>query len=194
MKEILEVIKERRSIRKYKAEMPSREMLATLLHAGNWAPSDGNSQPWEFVVTQGDFVKKTCEVFYNHAQSHIPNAPYIPEEKKPMMLAYAKDFGGAPCHIIVTQPVFENKFKQDDAMKACSAAVQNILLQAHSMGLGAVWICLPDSELAKINNILGLADDKLITAIIPVGYADMKPEAPPRVDADLSEKAKWLGF
>lgn len=194
MKNVLELIKERRSIRKYKTEMPSKEMLTTLLQAGNFAPSDGNSQPWEFVVTQGEYAKKTCEVFYQHALSHIPNAPYIPAEKKPMMLDYAKDFGGAPCHIVVTQPKFDNKFKQDDAMKACAASVQNILLQAHSMDLGAVWICLPDSELDKVNNILGIADDRLITAIIPVGYPDMKPIAPPRADADLTQKAQWLGF
>lgn len=194
MNTILEVIKERRTIRKYKSDMPSKEMLETLLHAGNWAPSDGNSQPWEFFVTQGEFVKQTCAIFYNHAQQHIPNAPYIPAEKKPMMLEYAKDFGGAPCHIVVTQPVFEDKFKNDDAMKACSAAVQNILLQAHTMGLGAVWICLPDNELAKINTLLGLGNDKLITAIIPVGYPAINPEAPPRVDSNLSQKVKWLGF
>lgn len=191
---VLKEIKERRSIRKYKNQMPSKEMINTLLLAGNWAPSDGNSQPWEFVVTTSDYVKRTCEVFYENAKKHIPNAPYIPEEKKPGMLEYAKNFGGALVHIIVTQPILEDKFKSDDALKACSAAVQNILLQAHSMNLGAVWICLPDNDFDKVAKIINLDKSRCINSIIPIGYPDMNPAAPDRVDPDMSKKATWLGF
>lgn len=190
MNDVLDVLKERRSIRKYKEDMPSRKELETLLEAGNWAPSDGNAQPWEFVVAKGKYITEVCNAFYESAQKHIPKATYIPEERKKLMLEYAKDFGGAPCHIIVTQPKVDSEFKQNEIVKACSACMQNILLQAHSMGLGTVWIDLDEPYMSKVASALNIADDRLVVGIIPVGYPAMNPPAPPRKELEV----KWLGF
>lgn len=192
--EILEIIKRRRSIRKYKAIPIDKKTVRSVLEAANWAPSNGNSQPWEFVVVQGEYKEEICSVFYEYAKGYIPSATYINEEDKSRMLHYAKDFGGAPCHIVVTYPKDPDPCKREEAMQACCAAIQNMLLQAESMGLGTVWISAPLKDSEKVKSIVSLSDDRMIAGIIPLGYPDIHPMAPSRKDPDMQEKVSWLGF
>ncbi|WP_324292963.1 nitroreductase family protein [Marinifilum fragile] len=79
-------------------------------------------------------------------------------------------------------------------MKASCAAIQNILLQATVNGLGTVWVDGNITHSKTVKEIIGLSDDRLIAGIIPIGYPDSNPPAPPRQDPELNEKVKWLGF
>ncbi|PKQ64513.1 nitroreductase [Labilibaculum filiforme] len=191
---VLDVIKRRRSIRKYTNQEPSADLIKNVLHAGNWAPSAGNNQPWEFIVVKGEIKREISQEFYNFAKDYIPKATYIPEDQKVRMLEYSKDFGGAPIHIIVSFPNLEDEEKKEEALKACCAAIQNILLQATENGLGTVWIDGNITHSKKVKDIIGLSEDRLIAGIIPIGYPDMNPPAPPRLDSELTKKVKWLGF
>ncbi|GAB6099904.1 nitroreductase [Halanaerocella petrolearia] len=194
MEDILETIKERRSIRKYKDKDVSQDKIQKVLAAANWAPSNGNSQPWEFKVATGEYAEGISSVFYDWAKDYIPNASYISEEKKPAMLEYAKDFGGAPVHIVVTYQSFDDEIKTEEALMAASAAIQNLSLAAHEEGLGTVWIAGHVAHADETKELLGLDDQQEIAGIIPIGYPDMDPEAPPREDPELVEKVEWLGF
>lgn len=192
MKDILDAIKNRRSVRKYKETEPSTEIIKNILKAGSMAPSNGNAQPWEFIVAKGEYRKSICEEFYNFSKKYIPKADYIPEDKKKMMLKYAKALGGAPIHIIVTCPNYEEPNKRDEALQSCSAAIQNILLQAHADGIGSVWVGANPDKTEKMKKILSIPATRLIAAIIPIGYPDMSPSTPPR--KDIEQKTTWLGF
>lgn len=194
LREILEAIKNRRSIRKYKKLEVPQDKISTVLEAANWAPSNGNSQPWEFFVVKGDYVQKISKIFYDWAKDYIPNAPYIPAEKKPAMLEYAKDFGGAPVYIVVTYEVYDDAIKTEEALMATSAAIQNLSLAATEQGLGTVWIAGHVAHAQETRNILKLSNNRKVAGIIPIGYPDIKPPAPPRKDPDLIEKVTWLGF
>ena len=194
MGEILKVIKERRSIRKYKEEDIPEYKIKKVLEAANWAPSNGNSQPWDFIVTKGEYVDKICNVFYQWAKKYIPNAPYIPEKKKPLMLEYAKNFGGAPVHIAVTYRTSGDKVKDEESLMAVSAAIENLILVAFEEGLGTVWIAGHVAHAQETRKVLGLDDNQQIAGIIPIGYPDINPPAPPREDPKLNEKVTWLGF
>jgi len=194
MEKILETIKNRRSIRKYKDKEVPKEKIEKVLEAANWAPSNGNSQPWYFTVTKGEPVKKVCNIFYDFAKSYIPDAPYIPEEKKPAMLEYAKNFGGAPVHITISYQTYDDEIKTEEALMAASAAIQNLALAAFEEGLGTVWIAGHVAHEAETKEILNIPDDQNIAGIIPIGYPDMDPPAPPREDPKLTEKVEWLGF
>ena len=81
MGQVFDGILKRRSIRKYKNQEIPQDKLKKVLEAANWAPSNGNSQPWRFIVTKGEYVEKVCNVFDNWAKDYIPNAPYIPKEQ-----------------------------------------------------------------------------------------------------------------
>jgi nitroreductase len=192
MKDVLEIIKNRRSIRKYKSECPDKEQIAPLLEAANWAPSDGNSQPWSFTVYKGETADKICKIFYDFAKVHIMKAPYIPEEKKPLMIEYAKDFGGAPMHIAVSYKVSGDEIKDEEALMAASAAVQNLMLACADKGMGSVWIAGEILHNPETLKLLNLSEDKKLAGIIPVGFPDMDPPATPREDVEL--KTEWIGF
>ena len=192
MGQVFDAILKRRSIRKYKNQEVPQDKLKKVLEAANWAPSNGNSQPWSFVVTKGEYVDRVCNVFYSWAKDYIPNAPYIPEEQVPGMLKYAENFGGAPTHIIVIYEIFEDEIKTKEALMAASAAIQNLCLAAREEGLGTVWIGGHVIYSDETREILGLTENQEITGIIPIGYPDENPSAPERVNP--AQKTKWLGF
>jgi nitroreductase len=189
---VFEAIKNRRSIRKYKADEVPKDKLLRVLEAANWAPSNGNMQSWSFVVTKGEAVDKVCKVFSDFAQEYIPKAPYIPEDQKAGMLKYAENFGGAPVHITVVYDVFEgDDEKTEKSMQAACAAVQNLMLAAWEEGLGTVWISGHVCESQITRDVLGLNETQAIAAIVPIGYPDESPSVPRE---DVQSKTKWIGF
>jgi len=114
--ETLEAIHTRRSIRKYSDQPVTEEDLRTLLSAAMAAPSAGNQQPWQFVVVRD---KKLLAA--------IPNIhPYAGMAPK------------APLGILVCGDTRNEKYAGYWVLD-CAAAVQNLLLAAHALGLGAVW-------------------------------------------------------
>lgn len=194
MGKVFEVIKERRSIRKYKKEEVPQDKIKKVLEAANWAPSNGNSQPWKFIVMRGEYIDKICNIFYNWARDYIPKASYIPEEKKVQMIEYAKDFGGALNHIIVIYETYEDEIATEESLMASSVAIENLCLAAWEEGLGTVWIAGHVAHDEETKRILGVEDNFKIAGIIPIGYPDINPAIPPRTDPQLAEKVKWLGF
>lgn len=185
---MINAIKNRRSIRDYNNNKISQEKINILLEAATWAPSNGNSQPWEFIVTESESSKKISNIFYNWAKEYIPNAPYIPRDKKPKMLEYAKNFGGAKTLIVVTYEIFEDDIKTEESLMATCAAIQNICLVAPSQGLGSVWIAGHILHSNETKNILSLPENRKIAGIIPIGYPNQNPSSPPRI----KPKVSWL--
>jgi len=113
----LTAIMTRRSIRQFTDEPVTAEQIETLLRAAMAAPSAGNQQPWRFVVARD------------------------PEVRSRLALAteYAAPMGRAPLGIVVLADTRVSKHP-GSWVQDCSAAVENLLLAAHSIGLGGVWI------------------------------------------------------
>lgn len=140
---VLEAIFTRRSIRKFTGEPIDETDLKTILKAGFSAPSAMNLQPWHFVVVRNDKVLKGITEVHPHAQ---------------MILQ-------AGCGILVCG----DKEKQSEIgyiTEDCSAAIQNMLLAAHGLGLGAVWCGVYPRE-QRMKGFAQLL--KLPEAIIPIG-------------------------
>lgn len=141
--DVLEAIMSRRSIRKYTGEPISEQDLETILRAGFQAPSAHNIQPWEFIVIKDKSKHESI------AKVHT----------------YAKMLPQAEACIIVCG----DKNKQSTTgllIEDCSAAIQNILLAAHGIGLGAVWCGLyPAVHLTKVVKKVCLLPNN----IVPVG-------------------------
>ena len=145
----MDTIFKRRSIRQYTDENITSGQLEFLLRAGMAAPSAHNKQPWEFIVV-------------NERES----LNYLADNHP-----YAKMLRKAPLCIVVCgnkekQPL-EGFYVQD-----CSAAIQNILLQAQDMGLGSVWIGLhPYEELMSlISNKFNIPENVAPIAMISIGH------------------------
>ncbi len=150
----IEFLLSRRSIRKFKPEPIPKETLLKIVDVARYAPSARNSQPWEFIIiTDKDTIKKLS---------------------KTRGLA-SKPLEGATAAIaVITDPSISPNTHMIDG--AC--ATMYILLAAHALGLGAVWInALDHSEMKRI---LKIPENKFLLCIIALGYPDEKPEPKPR--------------
>lgn len=130
--EVLKSIKNRRSTRKYKEEQISEEELQALLDAGIQAPSAVNAQPWYFTVVQNKEMinhmsDKSKEVMLKSDNENIVNIG-----KNVVNIFY-----NAPTLIIVSGKKEVSSYSVD-----CSAAIENMLIAAESIGLGTAWVGL----------------------------------------------------
>lgn len=158
MPDILNLIKTRRSIRKYKSQDVPEDHLNKILEAARWSPSAINKQPWQFVVVKDQNIKK--EISNN---VHLTNR-FV--SKAPVIMVVCADL----------------EKSQKWALVDCALACQNILLEAHSLGLGSCFIGAFNED--KIKNILKIPDKMKILGLITIGYPAEKPQASPRLDID----------
>jgi nitroreductase len=145
----------RRSIRKYTDRPVSDDTVKILLQAAMSAPSARNEQSWEFVVIRD---KNTLKQVPNFS----PFAAHVPGAQVAIVVLGNKKLEAVPGLWIPD----------------CSNAAMNILLAAHSMGLGAVWTTLYPYEerMAGMKKLINLPDHIVPLTIIPIGYpAEKKP-------------------
>ena len=133
MNEVLNVIKERRSVRAYQAEQIKEHELQAILEAGLWAPSAHNSQPWHLTVVQDvELIRHMSTV----STEEMAKSPV--EWVAGMGRSGRSIFYNAPTVIIVSG-------KKEDLLEPlidCSAATQNLLLAAEALNIGSCWIGL----------------------------------------------------
>lgn len=168
MKEIFE----RRSIRKYTAEPVSLEHEEKLLRAAMQAPSAGNEQPWEFIVVRDpETLKKMTE-------GHPYSTPLL----------------GAPLGILICGDVNKQRFNPYAYwVQDCSAAIQNLLLEAQHLGLGAVWMGLhPIKEREDVLiELFGLPEGVIPLGMIAVGHPAQTVEPVDRYLPERVHREKW---
>ncbi|OHD05741.1 MAG: NADH dehydrogenase [Spirochaetes bacterium GWD1_27_9] len=160
----MDFILSRQSIRKYRKDVPiPREDIFDLLKAAMQAPSAGNEQAWQFIVIEDKKV-------LNELEKTQPYAPFL------------KDVNSA---ILVCGDLKLEQFKNFWSID-CSAATENILLAAHSKGIGAIWLGIyPMMERVEpTKKICKLPDHCIPISLIPLGYPDEKPVQQLRFDTD----------
>lgn len=188
--EFYEVIRNRRAVRKFKPDMVGEDVVYKILDAANWAPSGLNTQSWEFLVISGDKLKAMGE---NLAELLQPAAAKIEDEgKRAAYLDSVRSYYGAPLVIMALAPVGKNDTVRKMHLESVSAAFENLLLAACAEGLGSCWMTGPLGGEAFLRDLLGIADDKEIVAVTPIGYPAATPKAPPRLDPDLKTKVTWI--
>ncbi len=161
----------RRSIRVFRPEPVEPEAIRSILEAAMFAPSAGNQEPWRFVLIQDPAMLTSI------ANDH----------------PYASALESAPLAILVcaaTRDLPHPDFWGVD----CAAATQNLMLAAHTQGLGSVWIGLyPKRErMATLSRLLHLPEDVEPFALIPVGYPMERPEQPERYHAEWIRSERWF--
>jgi len=146
---LLDVIRSRRSVRKYRKEPVTDLLINEILEAGRWAPSGMNNQPWRFVVIKDKSFKEKLS-----AMTHYSS------------IVAVSDFSVA---------VFYNSpsgYHREKDLMSIGACIQNMLIYSHHLGIGSVWLgeILKNSD--KINELLGINPANEFMALIAFGYPD----------------------
>jgi nitroreductase len=155
--ETLKAIFTRRSIREYTPQAVPDELVQELLEAAMQAPSAGNQQPWHFVLLDArEQLQALADV-----------------------LPFGKNLQSAPLGVAVCADVKSARYP-DYWVQDCSAATQNLLLAAHALGLGAVWLGVYPLEerVAGVKRLLGLPEQIVPLCLVALGYPMVKSEPP----------------
>ena len=178
--DIMTAIKERRSCRSFSGEAVEKEHLEQILDAATWAPSPLNAQPWSFVVISNCEVKKN--IITEEERSREQG---VQKSGWGWLGKYRVDFLlSAPVMIAVAgnpKKSGVDQFMEGGARAyehACAAAVQNMMLTAHALGLGSVWFTLFDRD--KLSETLDMAEDQVPLALVCLGKAAADPTPTPR--------------
>jgi len=160
--ELLEAIKHRRSVRAYTREDVSEEEVEKLIDAARCAPSAGNIQPWEFVIVRDAEIKQKLA-------AAALDQTFI--EEAPVVIVVCADEAQS-------NEGYGNRGVTLYCIQDTAAAIQNILLVVHALGLGACWVGAFREELVKkaLNTPMNIRP----IAVIPVGHTAEKPRAPSR--------------
>lgn len=145
--DVVDCIRERRSIRRFKQKEVEEEKITILLDAMRWAPSAGNSQPWEFMIIRDKEI-------LTEISSEAPYGSFIADA--PLAIAIITDPKTSRWHIV-------------DG----SLASQNLQLAAWALGLGTCWIGSMNRE--SVKEILNIPKEKYLLTVFPLGYPDEKP-------------------
>lgn len=156
---VLENILSRKSVRSYTEQEVTREQLDTLVRAAMAAPSGRDMRPWKFVIVDEQAVIDSLAV-------RLPKAQMLAEARAAIVVCgdtSVVDSDGNP----------SRNWTFD-----CSAATENLLLAAESMGLGAVWTGVyPYPErVSAVRAALQLPDHIIPLSLVPVGYPKGNPQ------------------
>ncbi|MBU0756946.1 MAG: nitroreductase family protein [Nanoarchaeota archaeon] len=158
--DIFEAIATRRSIRKFMDVQVPMELIGTIIDAGRYAPSSGNVQNWRFVlVVQKDSIKAIAEACMQ--QYWIADAPIV-------IVVCAETEKLTQFYGVRGERLY--------AVQNASAAIQNMLLAAHGLGLASCWVGSFDENM--IRRQLSIPDSIRAQAILPIGYPDEVVPAP----------------
>ena len=167
--DVLQAINARRSIGRVTSEVPPKETIEQLLDAAVKAPNHHETQPWRFFVLSGlarqDFGSVLAEALRRRMSAEDEtkvNALAAAEKDKPLR---------APILIVVGVKHSDNtRIIPIEDLQACSAAIQNILLAAHSLGLATQWRTGEGAYDPLVKAYFGLDDKDEIAGFVYVGY------------------------
>jgi len=151
---MLEIIYERRSIRRYKRKPVPDEVLRAILEAGRLAPTANNKQPWYFIVVRNPDLKG--KLVFSSWNSFIEDASAV----------------------IVGCGDSREKWAVVDV----TIALQNMVIAAEALGLGSCWIGHFVEK--EVKRALKIPDHLKVVAMITIGYPAERPEPPPKKALD----------
>jgi coenzyme F420-0:L-glutamate ligase / coenzyme F420-1:gamma-L-glutamate ligase len=177
---VLDVILQRRSIRRYRPEPVPRTLIETLLTAAIWAPSAHNRQPARFAVIDTQARQETLASAMGARLRHDLEADKAPRDviEKDVNRSYER-ITSAPvlmalCLSMVDMDVYPDEKRSRNeylmAVQSVAMAGQNLLLAAHDAGLGACWMCAPLFCPDVVRDALELPVDWQPQALITLGY------------------------
>jgi nitroreductase len=203
--DFIDVVKSRRSIRKFLDKPVKKKHLEHILDAARLAPSGGNLQGWRFIVVQKReliqqlelVIQKKIDELHETMKGYIKNSEYFANSLAKRLQSSSLFFSKAPMTIAVlyrpnpyNKPYLElliqkglDRHEAHQCMgyveiQSVAAATENLILAAHSLGYGSCWMNVPFIAVKEIKSLLGISHPWEISAFVPIGYPDPDWPAP----------------
>jgi nitroreductase len=204
-----DLMRARRSIRRFASEAPPRALLEKVLEAAVTAPSASNKQPWRFFIVQSRNIIDEMAAAVRAATDRI--AAHVPVESQPSFRAYGDYFVRFERAPVVIVPICRGPavlshlvdadlgpddrrriaaMERDSALIGASLALENLLLMAHACGLGASGMTGPLVAVDDLAPILNVPSGWQIVALVPIGYP--AEEAAPTGRKPLDKVIRWI--
>lgn len=201
-RDFFEVVRNRRSIRRFKPDPVPDEHIETIIEAARWACSGANAQPWEFIVVKEQQTKdKIVEAYVAHKlqawdfeRTRVPELRHNGFREQPGP-DWKPGFRTAPVFIVVCgdprtvqASVLVTHFLHNEGgplahfLKNMGNATQILHLAATALGLASQWVSINATTEARLKPMLDLPEELAIHTVVPVGYPAYEPAAPYRRD------------
>ena len=185
--DVFQLIKERRSIPRFKPDPVPRDVIEMMLEAATWAPNHHLTEPWEFYVLEGAAREGFAAIRRRFRRTLFPD-PEAPAAQKAAAKIY-QDTLATPVIIIVTTRVSADPAVNEDDYAATFCAIQNMLLVAASRGVGTYPRTGGLIYDPALRAFLNLSPERRVASVVYVGYPAVVPE---RRRTSHTEKTKWL--
>lgn len=187
MNPVLENIRNRRSVRSFEDKTVPRDVLEAVIEAANQAPSGSNSQPWRFVVVESDTARrKLLETAGPRYRKWLSSMPEAFQEMRRRIDEEISDsvYYSAPAIVFVIGQGGSSIFD-------CPLACENIMLAAHSLGLGSCWVFIGGLAAGDpdVRKMLDLQEGEKVYGPIVLGYP--KGDFPPSPSKKPAQ-VKWI--
>ncbi|REE93118.1 nitroreductase [Paenibacillus taihuensis] len=186
---IQEAIRTRRSIGKVTQEPIAKETIEQIIESAVWAPNHRLTEPWRFFVLGGDGRGKLGDALARIALAGVEDAN-APEHAEKAEAARKKAFRSPVVIAVAAVPSDRHDVIEIEEFGAVHAAVQNMLLTTHALGLGAVWRTGEPCYHSLMNESFGLRPQDKMLGFIYLGVPDMT--LPQGKRSDAASKTTWI--
>ncbi|QZT32605.1 nitroreductase [Caldalkalibacillus thermarum TA2.A1] len=187
--DVLKAIRTRRSIGKVKPDLVEKDKIEKILEAASWAPNHHMTEPWKFFVLTGEGRRPLGRTLAEIAKEGMED-PDTPQNREKLKRAEAKAFRAPVIIAVACTPAAKPNVKKIEEQAAVSAAIQNMLLTAHALGLGAIWRTGKPAYHPKMKALFGLKEEDELMGFIYLGYPDIEP--PLRTRTPVEKKTIWI--
>jgi nitroreductase len=198
---VIDAIKHRRSIRKFIDKPVEKTLIDEIINAGKYAPSAKNDQPWRFIViTNKEKISHLSKDVQNEMRSIVKKRMILRVSHKQLRnketIAFLYGAAMAPNDVIFfNAPVLilvvtKNREFYDES---CACCAQNMMLAAHSLGLGSCWIGFAHflDQNKKVLTDLQIPSGYHISAALIIGHPQKKPGQPP-IRKPMADVINWI--
>ncbi|WP_040931605.1 nitroreductase family protein [Paenibacillus larvae] len=187
--DIFEAIRDRRTIGRVKPDIISDEVVGQLLEAATWAPNHYRTEPWKFIIMKEKGKQAFHDIAVQISLDKLENP--TEEEREQLLKKHKKHVDILLLLVVACVPSDNPRAILEEEIAASHAAVQNLLLAAHALGLGAVWRANPSLvNHPKVKELFKLREIDQVVRLIYLGYREANPERVKRTPYE--EKTLWL--
>jgi nitroreductase len=183
--DVFEVIHQRHSVKHVRPDPVARELIEKMLDAAVQAPNHYKVRPWRFVVLTGEARHRLGEVMSASLRERHPEFPQAAFDK-----AHDTPLQAPVVIAVGVDKPSESKVLEVENIAAVAAAIENLLLAAYALGLGAKWRTGEWARDDQVKKFLGFDVDQHLLSFVYVGYPEFATQPPAR--QSFEDRTVWM--